>query len=640
VAERDSDPLDELARRLADGEPLDWKALEGLPIDSALRQQLEQLRLLEEIVSVNRSALDEDLQAATGSGGGGSGWPPPPPAPAHRGEAPLGQWGHLRLRARIGEGAFGEVFHAYDPWLDHAVALKLLKPEIEKESSASHILREARKLARVRHPNVVVVHGADRHDGRIGFWMDFVDGQTLAAIVGAGRLSGGEAMNIGREVCDALTAVHNAKLIHRDIKAQNVMRTADGGRIVLMDFGAGEFIGDPAATKVQGTPLYLAPEIFAGTLPNEQTDIYAVGVLLYFLVTGTFPVQGASLAELEAAHLRGDRKRLRDRRPDLSDSFVWVVERAIEPMPSRRFVSAGEMADALRESTKVIAPIPSPEPAPRPGPPGWRPAVAVAAGAALAIEAIGFAACRVFDIALQVDSDMAAGPLQFFETGLFAMVPFVTYWILGVGGVAAITGVARMVRKRRGDTSGWFGGLRLEPVTMATAIFLFGVAGWAGASWVFSEIFSPLGALFSATPSPVDLSIFGRDRIKLHEAYGSTMAILVFLQGFAIIRWFPTWERAAEDRSVVRMLKWATVAMAFVAVASATLTRRLVWDSFPEVLFENRPAHVIAQRGDELLLLPAEVDTPNRRVRADSPLLRRVGRTTPLFGATSSTPSP
>jgi protein kinase-like protein len=639
VAEPDSDPLDELARRLADGDPLDWKALDGLPIDSGLRRQLDQLRLLEEIVNVNRSALDEDLQADTDPGGDPSVRPPSPRVVGHDDDAPLGRWGHLLLRARIGEGAFGEVFHAYDPWLDHAVALKLLKPEVEKDSSASRILHEARKLARVRHPNVVIVHGADRHNGRIGFWMDFVEGQTLAAIVGSGRMSGGEAMHIGREVCDALTAVHTAKLIHRDIKAQNVMRTADGGRIVLMDFGAGEFIGDPMAARVQGTPLYLAPEIFAGTVPNEQSDIYAVGVLLYFVVTGTFPVQGSSLAELEAAHLRGERKRLRDRRHDLSDSFVWVVERAIDPEPSRRFRTAGEMADALRESTKVTTPIAMVEPAP-PAPPVWRLAVGVTAGAIVAIEVIGFAACRVFDIALQVDSDMSAGPLQFFETGLLALVPFLTYWIGAVIALAAVIGITRLLPKRTGAVSGWRWRPKLEPVTLAMFVFLLGVAGWAVITWAFSDIFSPLGALATAPmPSAVDMSVFGREHMRFHETHGSAIAVLVFLLGFAVIRWFPKWERAAEDASVVRMLKWATVATAFVAIASATLTRRLVWDTFPEVLFENQPAHVIAQRGDELLLYTAGVDGPNHRVRADSPLLRRVGRKTGLFGQTSANPS-
>jgi tRNA A-37 threonylcarbamoyl transferase component Bud32 len=636
VAERDPDPLDELARRLADGEPLNWDAVNQLPLDSGLRQQLEQLRLLEEIVNINRSALDEDARAETASDVGRSGWRPEPPSPPpHDEDAPFGRWGHLLLRARIGEGAFGEVFHAYDPWLDHHVALKLLKPEIEKESSPSRVLHEARKLARVRHPNVVVVHGADRHDGRTGFWMDFIDGQTLSAIVGGGRMSGGEAMNVGREVCDALTAVHHAKLIHRDIKAQNVMRSADGGRIILMDFGAGEFIGDPMAAKVQGTPLYLAPEIFAGVTPNEQTDIYAVGVLLYFLVTGMFPVQGASVAELESAHRRGERRRLRDRRYDLPDSFVWVVERALDPEPAKRFLSAGEMADALRESTKIVSTataVPAQVP-PRPVTPVWRLALGVVAGAAVGIEALGFFACRLFDVALRVDSDLSAGPVDFFETGLSAIVPFVAVWILAIVVVAALMALSPLLRKPIAALLRRLPRPQFNPVVPATVVVLTGVAGWAAIYRTFGDVFKTLSALLDAqNPSSVDGSVFGPQWLKFHEAHDGSTAILVFLLGFAVVRWFPRWERSTRDSSAVTMLKWATVAVAFVALASATMTRRLIWDFFPEVLFENRPAHVIAERGSELLLFKAGGNEPNHRVRADSPSLQRIGQKSRLFG--------
>ena len=186
----------------------------------------------------------------------------------------LGRWGHLELRRKIGEGAFGEVFRAHDSWLDHPVALKLLKPEIAQTDYSARILYEARRLARVRHPNVVSVHGADMHDGRIGFWMDLIEGETLADLVAGGRLSAGEASHIGGEVCLALAAVHRANLVHRDVKAQNVMRASDGGRIILMDFGAGEFIGKRSNSgRVRGTPLYLAPEISrAPTRPSPATS--------------------------------------------------------------------------------------------------------------------------------------------------------------------------------------------------------------------------------------------------------------------------------------------------------------------------------------------------------------------------------
>ena len=267
----------------------------------------------------------------------------------------LGRWGHLELRRQIGEGAFGEVFRAHDSWLDHPVALKLLKPEIAQTDYSARILYEARRLARVRHPNVVSVHGADMHDGRIGFWMDLIEGETLADLVAGGRLSAGEASHIGGEVCLALAAVHRANLVH-DVKAQNVMRASDGGRIILMDFGAGEFIGKRSNSgRVRGTPLYLAPEIFKGADATFASDIYSLGVLLYHLVTGGYPVISTSVASLVDAHLKGERRRLRDARPDLPPSFVSVVERAIDPDPTRRFASAAFYAALTADEKKTTA---------------------------------------------------------------------------------------------------------------------------------------------------------------------------------------------------------------------------------------------------------------------------------------------
>ena len=349
--EDDPDFLDKLAESVADGDSIDWKDLEGLPPDDIRRQLLENLRLVAEIAEQHRSPVEEPMRT--------------PPAPSHdrcaRGASAecacrqqrlvtrgLGRWGHLELRRKIGEGAFGEVFHAHDSWLDHPVALKLLKPEIAQTDHSSRILHEARRLARVRHPNVVSVHGADMHDGRIGFWMDLIEGETLSALVSAGRLSPGEAAHIGQEVCLALAAVHHANLVHRDVKAQNVMRASDGGRIILMDFGAGEFIGKRSNSgRVRGTPLYLAPEIFEGADATIASDIYALGVLLFHLVTGGFPVNGTSVESLVDAHMKGERRRLHDARPDLPASFVTIVERAIDPDPERRFASAGDFYAAL-----------------------------------------------------------------------------------------------------------------------------------------------------------------------------------------------------------------------------------------------------------------------------------------------------
>jgi tetratricopeptide (TPR) repeat protein/tRNA A-37 threonylcarbamoyl transferase component Bud32 len=264
-----------------------------------------------------------------------------------RAPLPARRWGRLELHERLGEGMFGEVYRAFDPQLQREVAVKLL--HVGKAQAARRVLDEARALARVHHPNVVIVHDAESHDGRVGLCMEFIRGQTLANLLKThGTLGATEATATGQALCRALAAVHKEGLLHRDIKAQNVMRE-HGGRVVLMDFGAGQR-RDAAAqgrARLTGTPLYLAPEVLAGQHATIQSDIYSLGVLLYHLVTDDYPVIGNSLDELKDAHRQGRRVRLHDVRPDLSEAFVRVVERAIDAEPSRRYQSAGELGEAL-----------------------------------------------------------------------------------------------------------------------------------------------------------------------------------------------------------------------------------------------------------------------------------------------------
>ena len=249
----------------------------------------------------------------------------------------------------MGRGSFGEVYRAFDPTLQRHVALKLLLPsELDREAEAVAVLREARALARLRHPNVVPVYGVDRHDGRVGFWTDFVRGETLADILGAhGPMSAREAALIAIDVCRAVSALHGAGLVHRDIKAGNIMRE-EGGRILLMDFGLTQ--EDGKQDNPSGTPLYMAPEILAGLPATIASDIYAIGVLLFNLLTTQYPVPGATRDALRAAHARGQRRSLLDVRPDLPEALVFVVETSVNPKPEERFASAGRMAVALADA--------------------------------------------------------------------------------------------------------------------------------------------------------------------------------------------------------------------------------------------------------------------------------------------------
>jgi eukaryotic-like serine/threonine-protein kinase len=334
--------LSALIESVADGEPLDWDALETVA-DGSRKRLLRHLKLVARVADVHRTAVHDTALIET------TNWADPTHPGAEHGAGHT-RWGHLVLLDKVGEGAFGEVYRARDPWLDREVALKLLKTSVAEGVLPDRIVREARTLARLRHPNVVVVYGADIHDGRPGLWMEFVRGHTLGQIVEAqGPFSASEAATIGQEICRALSAVHAAGLVHQDVKAQNVMRES-GGRLVLMDFGAG------------GTPIYLAPEVLKGSCPSIASDVYAVGVLLFHLVTGRYPLSGSSLRDLEEAHATRARVRLADVRADLPDAFVAVVERALHPVAAERFASAGEIRDALTgmsESLRTSAASPS-----------------------------------------------------------------------------------------------------------------------------------------------------------------------------------------------------------------------------------------------------------------------------------------
>ena len=168
----------------------------------------------------------------------------------------------------------------------------------DEAAPATSIIEEGRLLARVRHPNVVTIYGAERIENRIGLWMEFVKGRTLEQILEQDTvLSESETVAIGLELCRAVSAVHGAGLLHRDIKAHNVMRSEDG-RIALMDFGTGRKLDDDASLDLAGTPLYLAPEVLQGQPATVRSDLYSLGVVLYHLVTGSYPVRGRTVREI------------------------------------------------------------------------------------------------------------------------------------------------------------------------------------------------------------------------------------------------------------------------------------------------------------------------------------------------------
>ncbi len=376
----------DVADSVANGNDVDWAAASTSHGDD--RELLDQLKLIDAVARLHRSGLPSPTQDG----------PPPPLEPGAR-------WAQLVIVERVSGGTFGDVYLARDTALDRDVALKLLRRRAHAEALASQFLAEGRLLARVAHPNVITVYGAESAGGRVGLWMEFIRGLTLEDVLKQhGTFSAREATFIGLDLCRALAAVHATGLVHRDVKAANVMRE-QGGRVVLMDFGAGGDLETRTdGEHMAGTPLYLAPEIFAGRPATVRSDLYSLGVLLYRLTTGAYPVNGSTLAELAACHRDGRFVRLRDARPNLPDGFVHLAERALSPAPEQRFESAGAMEQALAgwlggiataDPPPVSTPAPAPVAAPSPASASQRARRPIAA-AAIALALVVIAAIAVW----------------------------------------------------------------------------------------------------------------------------------------------------------------------------------------------------------------------------------------------------
>ncbi|MEM9531798.1 MAG: serine/threonine-protein kinase [Pseudomonadota bacterium] len=216
-------------------------------------------------------------------------------------EPGLFRWRHLEVVEKIGEGGFGEVYRSYDPQLRRDVALKLNRGGQTDRLAREAVMAEARRMARVRHPNILAVHGADEADGGIGLWFDLLHGQTLEQrSQNQGPMDARDVLKVAEPLASALSLIHARGLVHGDVKPANVM-LLDDATPVLMDFGAAT---EPLRPQLQtaGSPLLMAPEQFAGAAATPACDLYALGATLYHLLTGRYPLTADSVEAIAALH--------------------------------------------------------------------------------------------------------------------------------------------------------------------------------------------------------------------------------------------------------------------------------------------------------------------------------------------------
>jgi serine/threonine-protein kinase len=266
--------------------------------------------------------------------------------------------GRYRAKRIIGEGAFGAVFAAEHMLTAREVALKILHPHlVQTEQIAQRFLLEAQTMAKIRHPGICQILDAGREpDGTIFLALELLEGETLEeSLERRGKLPRAEALRIAIEVLDALAAAHAREIVHRDIKPANIYLNRESEGVYhakLLDFGiahvapkGGNKLTD--AGVVLGTPEYMPPEQARGKSVGPVSDVWAVGVVLYEMLSGMVPWSGDSAASVLIAVANNPLTDIRELQPDTPVQLVQVINRALEKDPERRFHSAEEMRDAI-----------------------------------------------------------------------------------------------------------------------------------------------------------------------------------------------------------------------------------------------------------------------------------------------------
>ena len=264
------------------------------------------------------------------------------------------QSGHLiadryRIVTQIGRGAMGEVYRAEDLKLTQTVALKFLRaPAMGAGRWLARLHQEVRLAREVTHPNVCRIFDIGEAEGEHFISMEFIDGENLAILLQRiGRLPQDKGIDIGRQLCSGLAAAHAKGVLHRDLKTANIM--LDGrGQIRITDFGLAAPAGEVTGPEIRsGTPAYMAPEQISGKEVTIQSDLYAVGLILYEVFTGRPAFEAESIAEFAKLHESAHPTPMSEIVPEVSPDVEQVVMRCLEKQPQDRPISALAIAAAL-----------------------------------------------------------------------------------------------------------------------------------------------------------------------------------------------------------------------------------------------------------------------------------------------------
>ena len=269
--------------------------------------------------------------------------------------------GRYEILSELGQGAMGIVYKAIDPLIERTVAIKTIKLDLSKEELANfeeRFYREAKSAGRLNHPNIVTIYDVGKTDTAAYMAMEFLEGQLLREILDAHTaLSIDKIVDIAAQVAEGLAYAHENNVVHRDIKPANIMLVRDGVA-KIMDFGIAQMPtgSRTLAGTVMGSPKYMAPEQIIGKPVDGRADIFALGVMLYEMLTGESPFDGDNINTIMYRILNVTPVPPKSLAPRIPDAFNYIITKALAKEPEERYQNAMELANDLRNYSHLAIP--------------------------------------------------------------------------------------------------------------------------------------------------------------------------------------------------------------------------------------------------------------------------------------------
>jgi predicted Ser/Thr protein kinase len=537
---------------------------------------------------------------------------------------------------RLGRGGMGEVFLAGDTRLDRAVALKCLIPDPNADSDLrGRIAREARAAARINHPHVATVHDVVEHGARTFIVMEYVEGESLAAVLRRRVLPAGRVAEIGGQLASAVAAAHRAGIIHRDLKPANVQLTPDGS-VKILDFGiaTATVVAASGTTRTDvsviprqlapaaGTPGYMSPEQMLGQPLDERSDIFSLGVVLFEAAAGRKPVDSKDLLDVLSAIVKG-LPRLDVVSSGVPENLADVIATCLAFEPERRFRSAVDLQLALEKIAKSSV-LESP---PRSR---WLAIASAVLAVPVMVWVLGALCSAAFDISLGRSGPFAAeGALAYLVWGLNSVVAPLVQVALAIIALWTAGFVLRLVamwspagrrisglQRRFRDVAERIG--LNDPSVFAQALTACGIAAIALVFWRFNTLMAAW-TTFISTKTIVNLAPLAPGNTDEMVMYRATLTILLLLMAAGLFRVL----RLRHARQI-RRARGAVVALSSVVAVILLLVevpyRLMFKNAEPRVPLDGERCYVIGDNGSEYLVYCPGASPPRNRVVAKTVL--------------------